>query len=81
MPTINPKVDSTPFFALAGAGDLALSKLRELPAGIQQQVSTARDRAEALADRSNGVYTALAERGRAAFSRRQPGPRSTAKAS
>jgi hypothetical protein len=82
MPSINPKVDSTPLYALAGAGDLALAKLRELPTSIQQQVSTARVRAEELAGRSSGLYSALAQRGRIAVSRRNPAPtRSTAKSS
>lgn len=82
MPSINPKVDSTPLYALAGAGDLALAKLRELPTSIQQQVSTARVRAEELAGRGSGLYSTLAQRGRVAVSRRGPAPaRGTTKSS
>jgi hypothetical protein len=58
----NPLKLPAPLYALAGAGDLAAAKLRELPTHLAQQVNSARVQAERLTARTGGAYGSLTAR-------------------
>ena len=76
--------DRTPLYAVVGAGDAAVAKLRGARAELQQRVggmeldpkivqskvqTTAQERMEAVSTRARSAYTDLAERGKSVVER------------
>jgi len=66
MPTV-PQIDVTPLYALAGAGEVAITALRKRTADLQEQASSLRVRAltaaEELAGKAVASYGEFAHRG------------------